>query len=388
MKEYFRSRQIKAMLPYFLLAVAIIGAHKLISEISILIDFLSQLWSIITPFFYGFLLAYILNIPCSGLQKFFGKSKDSFIRKRKKSFSIILTYVLFILLTILVLNLVLPSIISSIALFFSNFETNIQFFYNHAERFFDYLNNLEIVNIDISMDTILNSIPEFSIENLTGPINALLGVPTAIFRGFLALISSIYILIEKDNFKAFLSRLIKVFISSEISNTIFRHTNKLNSNFKQYIYTQTIDGCILGSLATLVLFWPIRSPFYLTLGIMLGILNYVPYFGSIFGSLIAIAVVGFTQGLTSAIIAAVLLLFLQQLDGNFIQPKLMGGSFSLSPLLIIISITVGGAFAGILGMIAAIPIVAILKDILDELIQYHEHRKGPSDSGNNPSAPT
>ena len=107
---------------------------------------------------------------------------------------------------------------------------------------------------------------------------------------------------------------------------------------------------------------------------MLGIVNYIPYFGSIFGTLITIVVVAFTQGLTMGIAAAVTLLILQQLDANFIQPKLMGGSFSISPLLIIISITIGGAAAGVFGMIVAIPIVAVLKDILENAIQYHEKK--------------
>jgi predicted PurR-regulated permease PerM len=83
----------------------------------------------------------------------------------------------------------------------------------------------------------------------------------------------------------------------------------------------------------------------------------------------------FTQGFTTALIAAVILLITQQLDGNVIQPRLMGGSFSLSPLLVIISITIGGAVSGPLGMIVAIPIVAVLKDILDSVIEYYEHKR-------------
>ena len=83
----------------------------------------------------------------------------------------------------------------------------------------------------------------------------------------------------------------------------------------------------------------------------------------------------FTQGFGTAAFAGVTLLITQQIDGNVIQPKLMGGSFSLSPLLVVISIIFGGAIAGILGMIAAIPIVSVLKDILDKIILYYEQKK-------------
>jgi len=113
----------------------------------------------------------------------------------------------------------------------------------------------------------------------------------------------------------------------------------------------------------------------LLLGLVLGILNYVPYFGSIVGTAIALVVVAFTQGFGVALILLPIMFFVQQLDGNFIQPKLMGGSFSLSPLLIIVSVTIGGAYAGILGMLMAIPIVAVIKDLLDSFMAYREEKK-------------
>jgi predicted PurR-regulated permease PerM len=137
---------------------------------------------------------------------------------------------------------------------------------------------------------------------------------------------------------------------------------------------QTIDGLILGTIVTIELYI-LRSPYALVLGIMLGIVNYIPYFGSIIGSAVAVVVIAFTQGIPMAAIAAAVLLITQQIDGNIIQPKLMGSSFALSPLLIIISVTVGGALAGVFGMIIAIPIVAVLKDIFESIVIYNEKRK-------------
>jgi predicted PurR-regulated permease PerM len=115
---------------------------------------------------------------------------------------------------------------------------------------------------------------------------------------------------------------------------------------------------------------------------MLGVVNYIPYFGSIIGSAIAVVVVGFTQGFTMALITAVVLLITQQIDGNIIQPKLMGSSFSISPLLIIISVTVGGAISGVFGMIVAIPIMAVLKDMLHNIVVHFEKKKAAHSSLN------
>jgi predicted PurR-regulated permease PerM len=81
------------------------------------------------------------------------------------------------------------------------------------------------------------------------------------------------------------------------------------------------------------------------------------------------------MGLNTAIITAIVLLITQQLDGNFINPKIMGTSFKVSPVLVIIGITVGGAIGGVPGMILAIPVVNVLKTVLEEYIQTKEKKR-------------
>ena len=96
-------------------------------------------------------------------------------------------------------------------------------------------------------------------------------------------------------------------------------------------------------------------------------------------------VVALTQDMTTAVITAVVLLIPQQVDANIIQPRLMSGSFSLSPLLVIISITIVGSFFGVIGMIAAIPIVAVAKGML--LIVYRESSKAAKEDKTKPPGP-
>ena len=364
----------KMLLPYFLLAVAVIIAFQVITNLGFVLGIIRRIWGIITPFFYGFLLAYIVNIPFSGIKRLLGKARWKFIKKRKVSISLLITFTLMIILLVLVLNLVVPAIINSVTFFI----LNIPVYYQSILQYVEYLNNLEFFDIYISADRITEHVQEmlqgFNIENILLSLTVLRAVPTAIFTGFLAFISSIYILIEKDKFQIFIRRLLRIFLPVQICEAIIEHTDKLNSNFKQYIKVQTIDGLILGSIVTVQLMI-MGSPFAPVLGVLLGVLNYIPYFGSIVATIIAIIVVAFTQNFTMALIATVVLVITQQIDANVIQPKLMGKSFSFSPLLVIISVTVGGAIAGVLGMIAAIPIVAGLKDILETISIYYEKKK-------------
>jgi predicted PurR-regulated permease PerM len=359
------------MLPYFILAIAVIVSFRIINEAEVIFGFFARLWFIIRPFFYGFLLAYCLSIPAGGMERLFGKVRLKFFSKRKKALSIVFIYILFLLSVYFIFAAVVPYFVNSVVYFIANINT----YYEYFQQLISYINELDIVEISLTLDDVLALIPAFSLENLNAPLNVLFGAASALFTAFLTFVSSIYILFEKERFKVFMCRLLRAFTSSFTFDTLLKYARRLNENFKQYIYTQTLDGIILGTIATLELRFIIGTEYFLVLGIMLGIINYIPYFGSIIGSAIAVFVVMITMGFGPGLLTAVILLITQQIDGNIIQPRLMGGRFAMSPLLVIISITIGGAFAGMLGMIAAIPIVAVLKDIAENVILYYEHKK-------------
>ena len=364
----------KTLLPYYLLALAIIITLAIILEIRFFLDFFAQAWSVLTPFFYGFLIAYIVNIPCSAIQRLLARTKIKFIVKRQRMFSILAVLLIVVLLIFLMLSFVIPAIVGSIAFFVANAPA----YWESIMHFVSYFNEMELFGWYISAEGVLGWLGDmfanFNVESLIAPLNIIVDVGTAMFTGVIAVISSIYVMIEKDKIKAFFSRVLKVYTSAEINRGITGYADRLNKNFKQYVRVQTIDGVILGTLATIQLVI-VGSPYALILGLMLGIVNYVPYFGSIFGTIIAVVVVTLTQGLTMGLIVTVTLFITQQIDANIIQPRLMSGSYSLSPLLVIISITVGGAIAGILGMIVAIPIIAVLKEMYDSITGYYERKK-------------
>lgn len=370
MKRLFSKSMIRRILAGLLLAILIILAYKTIMSPGEIITALRGIKSTLSPFFYGFLLAYVLNIPCSGLQRLLKKTKAPFLIRHRKGIAISLVYLLLALLIFFVLRLIIPTAYESILLFINNFDS----YYRRAQELLDGINSISSLDLNLSIDSLLPAIRNFSIDNLFSSINTIIGVSSGLFSGFLVLICSIYTLIEKDKFKAFLKRMLKAFVPDTVSNTFVHYADRLNLSFKQYIYMQTLDGCILGTLAGIELAL-MGSQYALILGIMLGIVNYIPYFGSIIGSLVAILVVMFSQSLPMGLLALVILLITQQIDGNIIQPKLMGTSFSISPLLVIVSVTVGGAAAGVLGMIAAIPITVILLDILEDILAHFERKK-------------
>ena len=370
----------KSLMPYFLLAVLIIAVYRLSGELGFLFSFIRWAWGVMSPFFYGFMLAYVINIPCSSVQKLILRTAGThdtghnFLVKRRKSISLITVMLILALIIFLSLNWIIPAIVSSIILFIDSipehWEGVVQLIYN--------FNALELLDWQINPENIFNYLFSLlgyiSIEWIAAPFSAIIGAANVVFRGLIAFIASIYIMIEKEKCKAYIDKLLRIFTSDRFRITTKEIFSGLNRNLRQYIHTQTLGGIILGLMSMIALII-MGSPFFLLIGIMLWIANYIPYFGSVIATIIAILIVAFTQGATMGLIAAIALLLIQQVEVNIIQPKLMSSAFSMSPLLVIISISIGGAIGGILGMIVVIPIVAVLKDMFEGIVAYYERKK-------------
>ena len=106
------------------------------------------------------------------------------------------------------------------------------------------------------------------------------------------------------------------------------------------------------------------------LGFIIGLFNIIPYFGAIIAIALSILITVITGGLSQAIIMAIIVIILQQIDANIINPKIIGNSLEISPLLIIFAVTVGGAYFGVLGMFLAVPVVAVLKIVVNDYLEY------------------
>ncbi len=152
-------------------------------------------------------------------------------------------------------------------------------------------------------------------------------------------------------------------------NKIGEYVNSSNQIFFKFISSQLLDAIIVGVLVTIAM--SIMGVKYaVLLGFMIGLFNIIPYFGAIIAVAISVLITIITGGLSQAILMTIVVVILQQIDANIINPKIIGNSLEISPLLIIFAVTVGGAYFGVLGMFLAVPIVAILKIVINDYIEY------------------
>lgn len=348
----------------FLFVMAIVVGYKLITNYQILMDSLSNLISILSPFIIGFIFAYLLNGAQKRLELLFQNIKLSFIKNHSRGISVLVLYLIIFYLFFLALNYVIPLMID-----------NIVDLLGLLPQFYDYLMGIiaklesEGVFESLNLEEFLQSLTsDYSPENLLQQWSQALtslgaitrGLSSFVFNGFLALIISIYTLVFKDSILSFIDKLGKKTLSDKIYQNSKIWLQTTNTIFYKFISSQFLDACIIGVFATIILYL-LNVPFALTLGILLGICNMIPYFGSIFASVVTTIITFFSADLQLAITVLISLLILQQIDGNVIGPRIMSGALNLNPIIIIISITVGGAYFGVLGMFLAVPIAAILK---------------------------
>lgn len=352
------------------LGIAIITFYKILDNFSDIVGELKNFLGVLRAFFIGILIAYVLYMPSKKIETNLKKSKSKIVRKKCRTLSIAITYIIFLILAIIVFNFVFPVLMQSLNELVSNIQSyadvTIQKYQALPEDSFlkgdmvtDFINNIQ--NVDIQQYVNINKIAEYA--------KGALDFVTSLIDMFVAIIVSIYILSERGKILSFLKRLTKALFGEEKYKNIDKYFNNTNEIFFGFLSSQLIDAIIVGILTTIVM--SIMGIKYAPLlGFIIGLFNIIPYVGAIIAVAICAVITLITGGLSQAIWMLIVTIILQQIDANIINPKIVGNTLKISPLLVMFAITIGGAYFGMLGMFLAVPISAVLKILVEDYIEY------------------
>ena len=355
---------------WFTFAVAVIAVYKTLDSFNDIIYWIKNLISIIFPFIMGVLVAYILYIPCSKIEKIYKKSKSKFINKKARKIAIFTVYLLLVLICSLIIRFVVPSIYQSIIDLVNNLPTYYEQAINQIRELPEdsVLKKVDLISIIENLGNI-DLKKYLDIQTITQYIKSVLGVAGVIFDIFVTIIISIYILLERSEILKFAKRLCGAIFKTSVYKDIGKYFRKTNEIFFKFLSSQFIDAIVVGTLTSIAMLI-LNVKYAILLGFLIGLFNLIPYLGAIIAVLIAIIITIFTGGIKQAIIMAVVVIILQQIDANIINPKITGSSLEISPILIIFSVTLIGAYFGIIGMFLAVPIVAVIKLLINDFINY------------------
>jgi predicted PurR-regulated permease PerM len=355
---------------WFTFSVAVIFVYKTLDNLNDISIWVGNLISILMPFFMGILLAYLLYIPCRAIEKIYRKSKTKIINKRARGLSVITVFVLAILLITMAINLVIPTLSRSIV----DLANDLPEYYQNSINFVNNLPEESILNKINIRETIaelqkIDITKIISLENISDYIKGVMGVASTIFSIFVSLIMSVYFLLERREILKFFNRLTKALFKTETCKAINKYFSRANDIFFKFISSQVIDAIIVGILVSIAM-WILGVKYWVLLGFMIGLFNIIPYFGAIVGVAIATVITIFTGGFNQALWMLLIVIVLQQIDANIINPKIVGNALKLSPILVIFSVTLFGAYFGVLGMFLAVPIIAVVKIMVIDFLEY------------------
>lgn len=188
---------------------------------------------------------------------------------------------------------------------------------------------------------------------------------------FFGVIFSIYFLYDGQRIAAYWKRNLGTLLNRKVINGIKVFLADADRAFSGYIRGQIIDAFIVGLLVSLAMLIA-KVPYGLLIGLVTGLGNLIPYFGPILGYGMVILACTLSQNMTALIVGMIILLLIQAIDGNILNPKLLSSAIHIHPLYVIACVIAGGAMGGFVGMLIAVPMGALLKTEFERLITYRQ----------------
>ncbi|MFV0441868.1 MAG: AI-2E family transporter [Lachnospirales bacterium] len=211
-----------------------------------------------------------------------------------------------------------------------------------------------------SISNILVSFINFITNFIVGFFSHIGAISGFVVTFFLSVVLAFYMLQNKSKFKGSSLYFLETIFPRKFRNVIIGILKEIHTVFSGYIRGQLTDASIMAVLLTIGL-TIINVPFAAVIAFISGFSNIIPYVGAFVGFVLAVISAFLTGDMTIVIGAIVVVLIVQQLDSLFIAPKVVGNSVEISPFLVLLSLSVGGKLFGMLGMILAVPVTAILK---------------------------
>lgn len=334
-----------------------------------LFSLIAKFFKIIRPVIIGFAIAFVLKnfftILENQYKKLFKKSKSGKVAKILAIISVYL--IVFAILTGINL-IIIPQLAESITMFKDNYQKYLdnaeQYISNFTDRF--DIESLESFDIKSKISGISDKVSDMIpiiIRGAFGFTSSLIGVITDIVIGF---VISIYFLFGKNTLWAQFKKIIFAFLKKDKCNSIISFLEKANSSFTRYIKGQLTEAVILGVLCFIGL-TIFRFPYPLLISTLVGCTSLIPIIGAFIGTIPGVFIIWLVKP-SLALWFIVFIIVLQQLEGNFIYPRVVGTNVGLPALWVLLAITIGGGLYGILGMIIAVPIMSLIYDSLKEKV--------------------
>lgn len=363
---------------YIVALVAIIAIiFLMIANWGVVLAVIGKFLTILMPFILGFFFACFINPLVKRVHSLLNRIKPGKGAKIKKAFSVIISYVVVIGVITVLLIYIIPQIKASIGELGNTIQDGYQYMITHQKELnekipfiglgggIEYIKEFAYKKIMSNGSEILPYVYHISSSLLTTSYNVLMG-----------LVISIYIILDMKKLKRSARKVVYALSPKKKEQEVWETMKQCSHIFNGFLIGKMIDSLIIGILC-LIAMSILKLPYALLLSLIVCITNMIPYFGPIIGAIPGVMIYLFID-IRYAFIFALMILILQQFDGLYLGPKILGDQTGIKPLWVIFGITVGGAYFGVMGMFLGVPVVAVIMYLLQLFLDKKLKKKNIS----------
>ena len=363
---------------YIVALVAIIAIiFLMIANWGVVLAVIGKFLTILMPFILGFFFACFINPLVKRVHSLLNRMKPGKGAKIKKAFSVIISYVVVIGVITVLLIYIIPQIKASIGELGNTIQDGYQYMITHQKELnekipfiglgggIEYIKEFAYKKIMSNGSEIIPYVYHVSSSLLTMSYNVLMG-----------LVISIYIILDMKKLKRSARKVVYALSPKKKEQEVWETMKQCSHIFNGFLIGKMIDSLIIGILC-LIAMSILKLPYALLLSLIVCITNMIPYFGPIIGAIPGVMIYLFID-IHYAFIFALMILILQQFDGLYLGPKILGDQTGIKPLWVIFGITVGGAYFGVMGMFLGVPVVAVIMYLLQLFLDKKLKKKNIS----------
>lgn len=350
----------------------ILNWEKVIFEIG-------RFFRVIMPFILGIVLSFLINPMVNSVKRLL----NNFVFKERNSkwckyVSVALSYVILLGIVAVVIVYIVPQVSESLKELTKSLGKGYNYLVSHTDEIQKKYPFLPMRDIsELLKKVVPESLFGYGTDVAKVVFPYLYSLSASFIAGLVniifAIVISCYIILDKDKIKKEIRRMIYIFTGKDSAPVIWSTFCECNRIFNGFLYGKSIDSIIIGILSLIVMSI-IHLPYALLLSLIVGVTNMIPYFGPFIGAVPGVIIYLVIEP-KYAIIYVIMIFVLQQFDGLYLGPKILGDLTGIKPLWVIFGITVGGAYFGVLGMFLGVPAVAALMYIVNVIMEIKIKKK-------------
>lgn len=357
----------------------------------------ATVWNVFGVVITGLAMAFVLNVPLKLFENrvFYGMSEDRrpYVRKMRRPVSLVCALVVTLGVIVILIAVIMPQLTATVAEVASQLpdyiNSVVQWLRDFLSGFGITVDALEDFSVDweqvfSDLTTYLKEGSANVLESAASAGSSVVSTVTdvggsvisTVMNTFLGLIVAVYVLAQKERIGHFMKRCIDAFLPHRASSAISRIASMASETFSNFVAGQFTDSCILGVLCY-VCMRIFRFPYPEVISVVIGVTSLVPMVGSFVGEVIGALLILIVSPI-KALLFIVMVLAIQQVDGAFIYPRIVGKSVGLPGVAVFCAVIVGGNVAGVLGSLLGVPVCALLYALLREAVDARQNRRESS----------